>query len=58
MKDAISDWGLECLRYEITSIHIDEEFAKYMNMEAESERYRRKLLLEAKTFEITALNQA
>lgn len=39
MKAAALRWGVECLRYEITNIDIDDQFSRYMNLEAESERH-------------------
>lgn len=58
MKAAALRWGVECLRYEITNIDIDDQFSRYMNLEAESERHWRKLLLDAWSIEVTAINQA
>jgi len=58
MGNIADRWGIECFRYEITNINIDETFAKFMNYEAESERQRRKLQLEAQSIEVTAINNA
>lgn len=51
-------WGMTCFRYEITNINIESSFAKFMNFEAESERYKRKLMLNAESIEITTQNNA
>ena len=58
IKNNAERWGIICYRYEITNIHIDPEFLKYMNYEAESEREKRKLMLQATSYEITVMNQA
>jgi regulator of protease activity HflC (stomatin/prohibitin superfamily) len=58
MGNVADRWGIECFRYEITNINIDENFAKFMNYEAESERQRRKLQLDAQSIEVTAINNA
>lgn len=51
-------WGVTCFRYEITEVKIDDEFVKYMNYEAESERQRRTLQLDAQSFEQSNINNA
>jgi regulator of protease activity HflC (stomatin/prohibitin superfamily) len=58
MEVVADRWGIECFRYEITNINIDEKFSKFMNFEAESERHKRKLMLDAQSIEVTAINNA
>lgn len=51
-------WGMTCFRYEITNINIESAFSKFMNFEAESERFKRKLMLNANSIELTTHNNA
>ena len=56
---AVSDrWGVECYRYEILEINIDDEFIKLMNLEADSERKKRGLVLNAEAFKVSKMNSA
>lgn len=51
-------WGVTCSRYEITKVDLDPSFGHFMNLEAESERERRKKRLEAQQIETTTMNEA
>ncbi len=58
MKQISQRWGVEIKRYEITLINLSTDFVKLMNLEADSERFARKLMLEAKAFEVSSKNNA
>lgn len=51
-------WGITCPRYEITHVDVQQAFSAFMNLEAESERERRRKQLEAQQIEATTLNAA
>lgn len=58
MRGYADRWGIICSRYEITKIDVDPTFDSVMSFEAESERERRKIRLEAQQFEETRMNEA
>ena len=58
IKNITDRWGVEIKRYEIKTIYIDDEFVKLMNLEADSERYKRGKMLNAEAFKVSSLNDA
>ena len=58
MKIATDRWGVEIKRYEIKTIYLDDDFVKLMNLEADSERYKRGKMLNAEAFKISSVNDA
>ena len=58
IKSTADRWGVECKRYEIKSIYLDDEFVKLMNYEADSERYKRGKMLNAEAFKVSSINNA
>lgn len=58
MQHYADRWGITCSRYEITHVDVQHAFGAFMNLEAESERERRKKQLEAQQIEETTMNVA
>lgn len=38
LSQAVAEWGMNCLRYEIKDIKVSDTIKKVMNLEAEAER--------------------
>jgi len=47
LNEATSDWGIECLRYEIKDITVPEQIRRSMELQAESERIKRSKILKS-----------
>ncbi|CAM0953277.1 unnamed protein product [Alopecurus aequalis] len=58
INEAASDWGLQCLRYEIRDISPPEGVKKAMEMQAEAERKKRAQILESEGAMINEANRA
>ncbi len=58
IKEMTNRWGVEIKRYEIKTIYLDDDFVKLMNLEADSERYKKTKMLNAEAFKISSKNNA
>ena len=58
LNDATSDWGIECLRYEIKDITVPDTIKRSMELQAESERIKRSKILASEGEMTSGINQA
>lgn len=58
LSEAVQEWGLKCLRYEIKDIKVTENIRKAMNMEAEAERSKRTHILHSEAKKQSQINLA
>eukprot|EP00760_Papus_ankaliazontas_P012594 PhM_4_TR15439/c0_g1_i1/m.22483 len=58
IKREAVDWGVECKRYEIRDIAVSDIVRKSMDLQAEAERRKRKVVLESEGERDAAINQA
>ncbi|CAD8070049.1 unnamed protein product [Paramecium primaurelia] len=58
LSEAVQEWGLKCLRYEIKDIKVTENVRKAMNMEAEAERTKRTQILHSEAKQQSQINLA
>jgi len=58
INEASSEWGLECLRYEIRDIIPPDAIASAMEMQAEAERRKRATILESEGDRLSMVNRA
>lgn len=58
MKDDAAEWGIECKRYEIRDIGVSDLVRQSMDLQAEAERKKRKLLLESEGEGTADVNRA
>lgn len=53
-----NEWGIECKRYEIRDINVSEMVRRSMDLEAEAERKKRKLILDSEGEATAEINRA
>lgn len=58
LRREASDWGVECKRYEIRDIVVSELVRQSMDLQAEAERRKRKLVLESEGEAMAEANRA
>lgn len=58
LRGEASDWGIECKRYEIRDIKVSEIVRKSMDLQAEAERHKRKVVLESQGEATARVNNA
>lgn len=58
LRREASDWGIECKRYEIRDIVVSELVRRSMDLQAEAERKKRKLILESEGESTASANRA
>ena len=58
INKASSDWGIQCLRYEIRDIKLPERVQEAMQMQVEAERKKRAVVLESEGIRESEINKA
>lgn len=58
INKASSDWGIQCLRYEIRDIKLPERVQEAMQMQVEAERKKRATVLESEGIRESEINKA
>ncbi|KAG5511468.1 hypothetical protein JKF63_07431 [Porcisia hertigi] len=58
LRREASEWGIECKRYEIRDIVVSELVRRSMDLQAEAERKKRKLILESEGESTATINRA
>ncbi|KNH09225.1 stomatin-like protein [Perkinsela sp. CCAP 1560/4] len=58
LQKEASEWGVECKRYEIRDISVSDIVRKSMDLQAEAERRKRKLILESEGDREASINKA
>ncbi|CAJ1016773.1 putative SPFH domain / Band 7 family/C-terminal region of band7 [Leishmania utingensis] len=58
LRREANEWGIECKRYEIRDIMVSELVRRSMDLQAEAERKKRKLILESEGESTATINRA
>ncbi|KCV73411.1 cell division cycle 20-like protein 1, cofactor-APC complex [Fonticula alba] len=58
MNNAIDDWGIQCLRYEIRDVTIPDDMVRAMQMQASAERRKRAQILDSEASRQSDINIA
>ncbi|KAK7197852.1 stomatin-like protein [Novymonas esmeraldas] len=58
LRREANEWGIECKRYEIRDIMVSELVRRSMDLQAEAERKKRKLVLESEGESTATINRA
>lgn len=58
LREEAKEWGIECKRYEIRDITVSELVRRSMDLQAEAERRKRKLILDSEGEAIAEINRA
>ncbi|AYU76010.1 stomatin-like protein [Leishmania infantum JPCM5] len=58
LRREANEWGIECKRYEIRDIVVSELVRRSMDLQAEAERKKRKLILESEGESTATINRA
>lgn len=58
LSQAVAEWGMNCLRYEIKDIKVSDTIKKVMNLEAEAERQKRADVLKSEGKQQSSINLA
>lgn len=58
LRREANEWGIECKRYEIRDILVSELVRRSMDLQAEAERKKRKLILESEGESTATMNRA
>ncbi|EPY23239.1 stomatin-like protein [Strigomonas culicis] len=58
LRKEASEWGIECKRYEIRDIVVSELVRRSMDLQAEAERIKRKVILESEGDAVAEVNHA